>query len=166
MRISLYIPKGKKHIGTLIQKEIALTKNIQDRKYGSSVAIGLNKILANLSDGKVFFYDTEEEEYAEIDYTGKDFIYRIDKDFITTPIDKLSKKNRYLLVLMDANECTIGELNGKKITCIWNKKSYVPRKHDAGGQSQVRFMENRRLALLHWEKEIAEQIKDIIYNHK
>lgn len=163
MRISLYVPKGKKNVMSLLDNEVSLTKNIQDRKYAKQVEKGLNKIIINYEDATVFFYDCDEDEFAMFPYKGKDFIYRISKDFVTKPINDLQKKSKYLLVTMDANECTIGELNGKSIKVVWHKESFVPRKQDSGGQSQVRFMENRRLALLKWEKEIAEILKRIYY---
>lgn len=163
MRISLYVPKGKKDVMSLLDGEIAVTKNIQDQKYAKRVARGLNKIIINFQDGFVYFYDTEEDEFAMFPYAGKSFVYRIDKDFITAPIDSLMKKNKYLLVTMDANHCCIGELNGKSIKVLWEKESNVPRKQGSGGQSQVRFMENRRLALIQWEKEIADVLKKYYY---
>lgn len=163
MRISLYVPKGRKNVVQLLDNEISLTRNIQDQKYASRVARGLNKILINLEDGVVFFYDCDEDEFASFPYSGKDFVYRISRDFVTAPIDKLLNRGKYLLVTMDANYCTIGELNGKSVKVVWQKQSYVPRKHDAGGQSAVRFQENRRLALLHWEKEIADVLKRMYY---
>jgi len=165
MRISLYVPKGKKNIIDMLYKEVSLAKNIQDKKYGNKIQNGLYKMILNYSDGTVFFYDTDEDEFAMFPYKGKDFIYRIAKDFITKPIEDLQRKNSYLLVIMDANECTIGKLNGKTVSKVWHKESFVPRKHDAGGQSQLRFMENRRLALLAWEKEIAEVLKRLIYDN-
>ena len=163
MRISLYVPKGRKNVMQLLDNEVSLTRNIQDQKYASKVAKGLNKFIINYEDGAVFFYDCDEDEFAMFPYGGKDFVYRISKDFVTAPIDKLMSKGKYLLVTMDANECTIGELNGKVLKVVWQKQSYVPRKHDSGGQSQVRFMENRRLALLKWEKEIADVLKRMYY---
>jgi peptide chain release factor subunit 1 len=159
----LYVPKGRKNVLSMLDNEVSLTRNIQDRKYADRVARGLNKFILNYADGHVFFYDTDEDEFASFPYSGKDFVYHIGRDFVTKPIDNLTRKNKYLLVTMDANSCTIGELNGKSIKVVWQKQSHVPRKHDAGGQSQVRFMENRRLALLHWEKEIADVLKRMYY---
>lgn len=163
MRISLYVPKGKKDVMRMLDLEVSVARNIQDKKYGQRIVDGLNKIIVNYEDGHVFFYDTDEKEFAMFPYSGKSFMYRIDKDFITSPIDDLLKKGKYLLVTMDAQECTIGELNGKSIKVLWHKDSNVPRKQGSGGQSQVRFMENRRLALLKWEKEIADVLKKIYY---
>lgn len=163
MRISLFVPKGKKNVMSLLDNEVSLTRNIQDQKYAKQIARGLNKIIINYEDGMIFFYDCDDDEFAMFPYAGKSFVYRIDKDFVTKPIDDLIKKNKYLLVLMDANSCTIGELNGKSIKMLWHKESFVPRKQDSGGQSAHRFQENRRLALLKWEKEIAEVLKKYYY---
>jgi hypothetical protein len=148
---------------TFLDNEINATKSIQDRSYAKKLYKGLTTICINFTTGKVFFYDTDEEEFCMFDYVGKDFVYHIGRDFVTKPIDSLMSKHKYLLVTMDANECTIGELNGKSIKVLWQKQSFVPRKQGSGGQSQVRFMENRRLALLKWEKEIAEVLKKIYY---
>jgi len=43
---------------------------------------------------------------------------------------------------------------------LYHKDSDVPRKHDAGGQSQRRFERGRNEALNHWLKEVAEYTSD------
>jgi len=43
---------------------------------------------------------------------------------------------------------------------LYHKDSHVPRKHDAGGQSQRRFERGRGEALKHWFKDIEELVRD------
>ena len=43
---------------------------------------------------------------------------------------------------------------------LYHKNSHVPRKHDAGGQSQRRFERGRGEALKHWFKEIEKLVRD------
>jgi len=69
-----------------------------------------------------------------------------------------------MLVVMDANEATIGLLRGKSITVLWNKESRVPGKMRPGGQSAARFQREREEKLKHWMKDIAEEMKRIVYN--
>ena len=60
----------------------------------------------------------------------------------------------------DASDLYIGEFNGKDVRELYHKGSHVPRKHDAGGQSQRRFERGRGEALKHWFKDIEELVID------
>lgn len=61
-----------------------------------------------------------------------------------------------LLIVVDANEATIGLTNGEKIQILWHDISMVPRKHSKGGQSAQRFERGRREALKHWLRQVKE----------
>lgn len=164
MRISFYIPKGKKDVVNFLNKEISATRNIKDRVLAESIALGLSKFIKSYDgSGQMMFFDTKELELGCFSYSGNISLYRCDKYFISSPIDDLINKRHYLLITMDADECTIGEIRGKSINILFNEKSSVPRKQGSGGQSQKRFMENRRLALLQWKKKIGKVLSEL-YN--
>lgn len=165
MKITLYIPKDRKNVRDLLSQEINSASNIQDKKNRNEIIDGLNKIATHYKEnGIAYFWDGNKLEYFP--YAGKEFKYYCGKEFIIEPmIASLHKKNSYILITMDANDCVIGLLNGKSIKTLWKKKSYVARKQDAGGQSEKRFEQNRELQLKAWFKEIAEKLKEIYYNN-
>jgi len=70
-----------------------------------------------------------------------------------------------LLVVVDANEATIGETDGEFINVLWHEDSMVPRKHGKGGQSQQRFQRDRERALIQWLKLVAEKIQ-LLHNNR
>ncbi len=158
-KITLAIPEGKEFKKQL-EQELALSKNIKDKANRESIKKGLGKILANYSDKKVFLWDgTKLTIYG---YYLKEFIYQCGKDFVI-PTDNILK-NRYLMMTMDANNCSIGMLSGKKLIMLWDKDSFVPRKHDKGGQSQRRFERARQEALKEWMKKVAKKMQNIVYS--
>lgn len=75
-------------------------------------------------------------------------------------------RDKLLICLLDANECIIGYCDGISFNPIWKKESFVPRKQDAGGQSEKRFERNRELALLDWFKTINKKLLEICMNDK
>lgn len=63
-----------------------------------------------------------------------------------------------LLVVLDANEYTMGFTDGEQIRVLRSEESYVPRKHDMGGQSKARFQRGREESLKAWLRKIAEVV--------
>lgn len=158
MKITLAIPKGKKFEQKLTA-EIGLAKNIKDKINRDGIIKGLSRIKLQLKDESVFLYDSETEELSVIPYYLDEFIYHCGKEYKIPQIGK-NFGNKYLLVLMDANELTIGmSFGGKNPKVLYNEKSNVPRKQDAGGQSELRYEKNRQLALNGWLKHCAEIIR-------
>ena len=155
MKISLYIPKGKEKL-SFIKKEISSARNIQDRQTRKSIEDGLNKIIANYKDGYFYLWDEKELFYSE--YNGKEFIYKCGKEL---EVPEVNTNCRYGLIVLDANECSIAELRGKRIVTLWHETSNVPGKQDAGGQSALRFQRNREIALNAWYKKIANKMKEL-----
>lgn len=155
MNITLAVP-SKKDYKKRLQSELANAKNIRDANDRNSILEGLKKILQNYQQGKVYLWNGSELKI--IDYPLDDFIYYCGKDFVA-PNFKLYK-NPYLLITMDANNITIGMLQGKKIVTLYSEleSHKVPRKQDAGGQSELRYERNRAIALKCWFNEIAEKI--------
>lgn len=161
MKISYYVPRGKSD-KSFIEKEIASARNIKDSNTRNSVLLGLGKIRNNITDGKAFFWDGSE--LFIIDYPSTESKYFCGKDYDLSPLN-LDVKSRYLLVVIDADNCTIGILNGKRIERIWDKASYVPRKQDSGGQSKQRFERARQEALKQWLKKAGEKVA-MVYNER
>ena len=65
------------------------------------------------------------------------------------------------MVVVDAGEASVGITNGEIIEVLWSDTSWVPRKHDAGGQSQRRFERGRDEALKHWLRKVV----DVVMRH-
>jgi peptide subunit release factor 1 (eRF1) len=156
MKISYYIPKDKHGYMDFINKEIAVADNIKQKSRRKLIGQGLNKIKADAQDGKAFFWDGKD--LITVDYFGKSGHYYCDRDFYLEPL-KTGKKARYLLIVMDANDCIIGELRGKSIVKLWKEKSNVMGKHNQGGQSAQRFERAREEHLKQWFKKIASKVK-------
>lgn len=155
MKISYYIPKGKHGYKKFIEKEIAIVGNIKSKRIRSIISEGLLKIKARAEDGKAFFWDGVE--LFEVNYMGKSGHYYCDRDFYVDPL-MIGRKSRYLLVVMDADECIIGELRGKRVIKLWKESSNVPRKHNQGGQSAQRFERARAEALKQWFKKVSQRV--------
>ena len=67
----------------------------------------------------------------------------------------------YLIVVIDANEASIGKTNNERIEVIWSDTSIVPRKHSKGGQSKNRFQRGRQEALKGWLRKVRNILIDI-----
>jgi peptide subunit release factor 1 (eRF1) len=115
------------------------------------------------AESKAFLYDSADDSLSVYNYPLNQFVYHCGKEFKTP--DDVNLENSYLLVVMDANECTIGMLNGKKITTLWSKTSYIPGKQRQGGQSANRFQHLRAEALKQWFKTIALKMKEIAFKN-
>jgi peptide subunit release factor 1 (eRF1) len=162
MKITYAIPKEKSidAMRQFLKKEIAAARNIKDKKNNEQVAAGLSRMLEQAEPGMIYQWDGDAWLMVKaLPYKGKETIYKCGREFVEPAPPQ---KSKYLLVVMDADECTIGLLNGKRIETLWHDTSNVPRKQGAGGQSKVRFARNRELALKHWYKEIADKMRDIV----
>lgn len=160
--ISLYIPKGKEGMRDFVRKEISECANIQSKQTRNTIERGLRKILQAMPDISLgTFYLTDGDELNVGSYDGIRQIYHCGKEYIHI---KEQEAYNTMVVVMDANEATIGEVNGEKIRILWYDTSLVPRKHGKGGQSQQRFERGRGQALLHWMRDVAKQTIDN-YHH-
>jgi len=158
MKITLAIPKGKDYRARLKQ-ELALASNIKSKQNKEQVEHGLSRIISVYQEGKAYLYDGDTNDLNIYEYPLKEFIYYCGRYFITP--EGVSFGNKYLLVVMDANQATIGLLDGKSIKILWDKESYVPGKQDSGGQSERRFERAREEKKKQWLKEVAEKMKEI-----
>jgi len=155
MKITLCIPEGKILKG-FVSKELNSCRNIKDKSTRDSVQRGLKKINKCITDGNIYLWDGFKLQI--IKYNGNEFIYHCGREFKLPDIDPTC---RYGMIVMDSKSCTIAELRGKKIVKLWSKKSNVPGKQDAGGQSALRFQRNRQIALEQWYKSIAIKMKEL-----
>ncbi len=160
MKITYAVPEEKsvQVAAAFLKKELAQARNIKDKKTRQSVIDGLNYIVSNIVPGCIYHTDGVACEFRRLPYKGVDTIYHCGKEF---KFPEEQRKARYLLVAFDAQEATIGLLDGKRITTMWTETSDVPRKHNKGGQSKVRFQRNREESLKQWYKTIAGKIQTI-----
>jgi len=157
MKITLAIPKGKKYKKRL-EQELALASNIKSKQTREQVERGLSNIISYYQDGKVFLFDGNVDQAWTCDYPLDEFIYFCGKYFV---VPNISTGSNYMLVAMDANEATIGLLQGKSIKTLWSETSNVQGKHKDGGQSAARFQRARQEALKHWFKKVADKMKEL-----
>ena len=159
MKISYYIPKDNVGYRIFVGKELSYAPNIKNTANRKSIVKGLTKIKNRLSDGKAYFWDGTE--LFVVDYHGKSGRYYCGRDFDLSLLT-IGNKTRYLMVVMDADECIIGELRGKRVVKLWKDTSNVPRKHNQGGQSAARFQRARTEALKQWYKKIAHKVMNYV----
>ncbi|MBI4144522.1 peptide chain release factor 1 [Candidatus Woesearchaeota archaeon] len=87
-------------------------------------------------------------------------LYRCDKDFKTDVLrTMLATTEVYGLVVLDARDAAVALLKGKAIIPTAKTHSHIPGKMRAGGQSSVRFAQNRELAIKEHYKKTAELMK-------
>jgi len=168
MKISLYLPTGTKDVRDFLQKEIALTFKIKSKKTRDDVQAGLKKILGYVSknpqeienkQGYAFFVDTTD--FAVVPYDGQQKIYHCGKELIMHPFTYLFDSNKFLLVAMDLNHCTIGVLHGKNIKVLWDKEFYIQGKHRKGGQSAARYERDREEQKKKMYKTVAMKLQEM-----
>ncbi|MCD6477269.1 MAG: peptide chain release factor aRF-1 [Candidatus Aenigmarchaeota archaeon] len=183
--ISLYIPKGYSlnEIMTLLSNEISLTQNVKSKTVRKNVTDALTKIMQHLKtykktpeNGLAIFCGnvSEQEGKTDIELWAVEppeplgiKLYWCDQKFELQPLrDMVKEKDVYGLVVLDANEATIGILKGKQIQVKKHLKSIVPGKFIKGGQSQMRFQRVREGLLNDWLKTVAENVKKFLSDTK
>lgn len=88
-------------------------------------------------------------------------LYRCDKDFKLDILEEMMEvKEVYGLVVLDSRDAIVALLKGKAIIPLHKTHSQVPGKFKAGGQSSMRFQQNRMLALKAHLKKVADIVKD------
>jgi peptide chain release factor subunit 1 len=155
MNITLAIPEGKEYKNKL-KHELSVASNIKSKQTRDSITQGLRKILEAYSPGNVYLWNGEK--LWSHPYPLNEFIYHCGPDFM---VPEKPSGSKYLLITMDANNCTIGLLSGKRITTLWDHESNVPRKHNKGGQSKARFQRERQNQLGLWFKKIAMKVQEV-----
>ena len=177
--VSVYVPQGYELNSVInqLQQESGTATNIKTKTTRDNVIAALEKMIQHLKlvkrtppNGLVAFAGNVADRPGQQDYIVWSLeppspinirIYRCDKEFILDPIKEMAyDKTTYGLVVMDRREATIAVLKGKTIIPLVKEESMVPGKMRAGGQSSVRFAQNRELAA----KDFYGKIGDIMKN--
>jgi peptide chain release factor subunit 1 len=177
--VSVYVPSGYEisKITNHLAQEQGTASNIKSKSTRDNVIAALEKMIQHMKlfkrtpdHGLAAFSGNVTEREGQQDYQVWSVepplplnirIYRCDKEFVLDPLrDMLEDKNTYGMVVMDRREANIALLKGKKIISLVSTESNVPGKFKAGGQSAVRFAQNRELAAKEFYKKIGEYMKE------
>ena len=165
-KISLYLPKGTKKVRDFLESEIATAKNIKAKKTRDAVTAGLTKILNHIDpmeimhkQGYAYFFD--KDEFTIVPYDGIHKLYHCGNSIVLDPFAYLFDSNKYLLMALDINHCTIGVLHGKHLQVIWDKDFYIQGKHKKGGQSAARFGRIREEQKKAMFKAVAAKLQEV-----
>ncbi len=177
--VTVYVPQGYDLNGVInqLQQEQGTATNIKSKSTRDNVIAALEKMTQHLKlvkrtppNGLVAFAGNVAEREGFQNYRVWSIeppmpinirIYRCDKEFILDPLKEMATdKTLYGLVVMDKRDATVAILKGKTIVPLVKEDSMVPGKMKAGGQSSVRFAQNRELAA----KEFYRKIGDIMKN--
>ncbi len=177
--VSVYIPAGYelvKIIGHLGQEQ-GTASNIKSAGTRKNVTDSLERMIQHLrlfkktpNNGLAVFAGNVSERAGKQDIEVFSIeppeplntrIYRCDKEFALDLLrDMLEVKEVYGLVVMDRREGNVALLKGKSIIPLSKKKSNVPGKTRAGGQSAQRFARLREGAAKEFYKRLGELMKD------
>ena len=183
--VSVYIPQDydmNKIINHLYQEQDTAS-NIKSTSTRKNVIAALEKMIQHLKvighnpeNGLAAFSGNIAEKEGQQDIKVwsiepptplKTRIYRCDKEFVLELlIDMMEVKEVYGLIVMDRREADIAYLKGKTIIPLESKKSNVPGKSKAGGQSAHRFERLREDAAKEFYKRCAEAVKKEFLGNK
>lgn len=177
--ISVYIPQGYdlNKIINHLQQEQGTASNIKDSTTRKNVIDALERMVQHLrlfkftpENGLVIFSGNVAAREGQQDFKVwsleppvplKTRIYKCDKEFVLDLlVEMLETKEIYGLVVMDRREGDVALLKGKTIVPLVRKKSNVPGKTRAGGQSAARYERIREGAAKDFYKRIAEAMKE------
>lgn len=177
--VSVYIPAGydlNKIIQHLAQEQGTAT-NIKDSTTRKNVIDSLERMIQHLRlftrtppNGLAVFSGNVAEREGQQDIQVFSIepsvplntrIYRCDKTFVVNLLEEmLEARSIYGLIVMDRREGDVALLKGRKIVPIMHKKSNVPGKTRAGGQSAARFARLREGAAKDFFKRLGEVVKE------
>lgn len=157
--VSLYIPPGRQlsDVTNYLKQEYGTASNIKSKSTRKNVMDSITSVIQRLKTieetpqtGLVIFcgaipqngQGTERiEQYVIVPPEPINvFKYHCDSDFFLDPLKELLKeRGAYGLMIIDRGGATYAILRGKHLEIVRDISSGVPRKQDAGGQSQRRF---------------------------
>ena len=157
--VSLYIPPGRQlsDVTNYLKQEYGTAANIKSKSTRKNVMDSITSVIQRLKTiqetpqtGLVVFcgavpqngQGTERiEQYVIVPPEPINvFKYHCDSGFFLDPLKELLKeKGAYALMIIDRSGATYAILRGKHLEIVRDISSGVPRKQDAGGQSQRRF---------------------------
>src|SRR3989339_616649 len=177
--VSVYVPQGydMNAIINHLQQEQGTATNIKSKTNRDAVITALERMIQHLklikrtpAHGLAAFSGNiaKREGFQEFKVWSIEpptpintRLYRCDKEFILDPLKEMAEdKSTYGLVVMDRRDATVALLKGKTIIPLVKEDSMVPGKMKAGGQSSVRFAQNRELAAKAFYNKIGEIMKD------
>jgi len=156
MKITLYVPEGKKEMTNFVRDEIAQAESIKSKETRKTVISGLRKILRTLyehEDGVAIF--TDGEELIVEKYDGVKKLYHCGHEYKRF---EATHTQDTLLVVIDSKNAAIGRTDGERISVLWTDESLVPNKHGMGGQSAARFGRARQEELKQWMRKVKEHL--------
>jgi len=183
--VSVYIPEGyelSKVINHLAQEQ-GTASNIKSKQTRDNVISALERMIQHLKlfnrtppHGLAAFAGNVAEREGQQDYKVWSIeppiplnqrLYRCDKEFILEPLREMAEdKEIYGMVVMDRRDGMVALLKGKVIIPLVSADSMVPGKFKAGGQSSVRFAQNRELAARAFYDKIGGMMKDNFFEMK
>ncbi|MBS1266369.1 MAG: Peptide chain release factor subunit 1 [Candidatus Woesearchaeota archaeon] len=177
--VSVYIPAGYDIYKILshLAEEQGTAANIKDSTTRKNVTDALERMIQHLRlfkktppNGLAVFSGNVSERQGKQDIDVFSIeppiplntrTYRCDKEFELDLLRKmLESKDVYGLVVMDRREGNVALLKGKTIIQLSKKKSNVPGKTRAGGQSAQRFARLREGAAKQFYKRLGELMKN------
>lgn len=177
--VSVYVPQGydMNAIINHLQQEQGTATNIKSKTNRDAVITALERMIQHLklikrtpNNGLAAFSGNIAKREGFQDFKVWSIeppspinlrLYRCDKEFIIEPLKEMAEdKSIYGLVVMDRRDATIALLKGKTIIPLVKEDSMVPGKFKAGGQSAMRFAQNRELAAKDFYKKIGDMMKD------
>ncbi|MBS3164434.1 peptide chain release factor aRF-1 [Candidatus Woesearchaeota archaeon] len=177
--VSVYVPTGYELVKIIqhLSQEQGTASNIKDATTRKNVVDALERMVQHLRLFKqtppkglaVFSGNVSERE------GGQDIkvwsleppiplntrLYRCDKTFVLDLLEQmLETKSIYGLIVMDRREGNLALLKGRQLIPLVKKKSNVPGKHRAGGQSAHRFEQLRENAAKDFYNRLGELVKE------
>lgn len=173
--ISLYIPHDRpiSDVASYLRDEYGSAANIKSKQTRSNVQGAIDSIMARLKmykqapvNGIAIFCGALpiggdryqiESTVVEPPQPITSFSYRCGSGFVLDKLEKMMGAKRvYGLVVVDWAGSAVAILRGTGIEVKEVRESRIPRKQGRGGQSQHRFQENHRLAVLDHYKRTGE----------
>jgi peptide chain release factor subunit 1 len=173
--ISLYIPSGADlyKVLDMLSQEAALAQRVKDKTVRKNVRAALEKIITYLRlfkqvppNGLAIFCGNVSPEVGRADIRlwcieppipTRTKLYRCDQVFVLTPLKELMKvEELFGLIVLDAEQATLGLLRSKSIEVFKRMDSLVPRKVIKGGMSARRYERIREEAIHSFFKKVGE----------
>jgi peptide chain release factor subunit 1 len=156
----------------MLQNELATASNIKSRVNRHSVEDALNMALFQLSTWKstpsngLLVYcgnctlgekDVQKSlSFEPFRAVGKK-MYRCDSQFHTDGFEKLFESDTaYGFIIVDGNGYLLSILKGDEITHLEKYEANLPKKHNKGGQSALRFARLRMESRANYIRKVAE----------
>lgn len=179
--VSLIIPSDKK-IHDIVQRltvEQNSVSNIKSSKNSKAVFSAIDSIKDRLKyynilpkNGLVIYCGVElNDKKMLLDFEPpkpiKSFKYYCDSKFDTLELENmLSDDKTYGYIVIDGNGLLCAKLKGQNYEIIYKQNNTLPRKHNKGGQSSVRFERLYNEKKLGYIRKCCETINNLYINNE